>query len=104
MTEKEKIIVEYLNGQDKVLVEVYSTIENKEQNEILKPEILEASRMLDNQVSIRSVDAGDIRELVSAWGISRFPTLLFFKRGKLEWKHEGLIMFDQLIQNLQSEE
>ena len=71
---------------------------------VLEPELIGISKDYDSKIRTRRINAEDNSALTKTWGIKEFPTLLFFVKGNLAWRHAGLVRMDQLTRMIEETE
>jgi thioredoxin 1 len=65
---------------------------------LLKPVLEQLKRRLGDEVSIIKVDVDRNPAASAAYQVQAVPTLIFFRKGKVQWRHSGIIEASQLEQ------
>lgn len=82
------------------LVEFYS--ETSQDYHMLDPEMDALKEEFGENLSVFKVNADESPELVGAYSLEDFPTLMLFRNGDAVWRHTGLVMITNLLAAIDS--
>lgn len=67
---------------------------------MMAPELKKVAQQLDSQLKVLKVDVDRNQAAANKYQIRGIPTLILFHKGKVIWRHSGVIPASRLIQAL----
>ncbi|MBC9795768.1 thioredoxin [Sinomicrobium weinanense] len=84
-----------INSEKPVLVDFYADWCNP--CKVFAPVLKEVKDLVGDHVQIVKVNVDKNRPLSARYDVRGVPTLILFKRGKLLWRHSGILQKNDLL-------
>jgi thioredoxin 1 len=68
----------------------------------MEPVIKEVAKTLEAEVKVVKINIDKNVKAAQDYGVQAVPTFIFFKNGKMEWRHAGMIDRNSLLNKLRS--
>lgn len=96
--ESQKTFSELINGDKPVLVDFFA--EWCGPCKMMKPILHELKEMIGDKAIILKIDVDKNAPVGSSYQVKAVPTLIVFKKGKVVWRHPGVVQANPLYRIL----
>lgn len=87
-----------ISGEKPVLIDFYATWCGPCQT--MMPILEQVKDQVGNAAKVIKIDVDKNQALASKYQVRGVPTLMVFKKGKLEWRQSGVVATNQLVEQL----